>query len=232
MKRWWGLLPGLLVLPGHAESLRMLLAPVPGIMEPSADGKQSGDGVDLMQAISRRSGIAFQYEFYPQARAMLLTQQQADACTPIAQLQNLKPMFKWSAPILPIQIVLVARADDARTWSGLEQARKLRVGALRGSMVEGRLKQLGFFPEESADFRTGLRKLQQGHLDLWGMVDVGLSSASSKLDLPPPRVALVVERSDVALACNNKVSDEAIAALNQAIAAMRKDGSIQKFPLR
>lgn len=233
MKRWWGLLLGLLALPGHAESLRMLLVPVPGIMEPGSNGKTQGGGaIELMREISRRAGIPFAYEFYPQARAMLLVRQQADSCMPIAQMPDLRPMFKWSVAILPIQIVLMAKNGDDRQWPSLERAKRLRIGALRGSMVADRLRQLGFQPEESADYLTGLRKLQLGRLDLWAMTDVGVASVSSRLDMPPPKVAIVVEKSDIAFACNHEVGDEALASINRAIVSIQEDGSIHKYRLR
>ncbi|POZ61663.1 substrate-binding periplasmic protein [Chromobacterium alticapitis] len=233
MKWLMAALVGMLAQPCAAAELRLLLVPLPGVMEPEPGGGMAkGGGIELMREVSRRAGVPFHFEFYPQARAMLLTQQQADACMPIAQLPDLRPKFTWSAPILSIQIVLVARRDDDRQWSGLEQARKLRVGALRGSMVASRLRQLGFEPEDSVDYLTGLRKLQLGRLDLWGMLDVGLASVAGRLGMPPPRVALVVERSDVAFACNSQVSPDILASLNRAIAAMQKDGSFQKFPLR
>lgn len=227
------LLLGMLALPCAAQELRLLLVPVPGIMEP-APGEQGskGGGIELMREVSRHAGIPFHFEFYPQARAMLLVQEQADACMPIVQLPDLRPKFKWSQAILPIQIILVARHDDDRPWQDLAQAKRLRVGAMRGSMVASRMKQLGFELDESTDYLSGLRKLQLGRMDLWAMVDIGLQAVARQMDMPKPRVALVVERSDVAFACNHQVSDETLASLNQAIEAMRKDGSFQKFQLR
>ncbi|QEL54699.1 substrate-binding periplasmic protein [Chromobacterium paludis] len=233
MTRMGALLLGMLALPCSAQALRMLLVPVPGVMEPApGDEGSKGDAIALMREISRRAGIPFHFEFYPQARAMLMVQEEADTCMPVAQLPDLRPMFKWSQSILPIQIVLVARHDDDRHWQDLAQARKLRVGAMRGSMVAFRMKQLGFALDESTDYPTGLRKLQLGRLDLLAMLDVGLESAVERLALPKPRVALVVERSDVAFACNRQTEDDILARLNLAIDAMQQDGSFQKFPLR
>ncbi|OHX14478.1 hypothetical protein BI347_13920 [Chromobacterium sphagni] len=222
----------LLWMPARAETLRILLGPVPEVIELEADGKTfHGGGIDLMRAIARRAGMEFEFIAYPQARAMLLAQQQADACLPISPLPERREMFKWTVPIVPMRLVLLARSDDPRQLHSLEQARKLRVGAMRGTAVAARLKQQGLVMDESVDYLSGLEKLQLGRLDLWAMLDVGLTSMSRRLGIPQPRVALVVDRVDVAFACNRQVSDEAMARLNQAINAMHADGSFKQFDL-
>lgn len=217
----------------QAETLRMLLTQIPGVIELAPDGaSMRGTGVDLMKEVGRRAGVALRFEAYPQARARLLVEQQPDACLPAGRLPELQAKYKWTAPLLHMRLVLLARADDGRQLSGLEQAQSLRVGAMRGTMAAARLKEQGLAVEESADYLSGLEKLRLGRLDLWAMLDVGVSSLAKHLGMAPPRVAWVMDTLDVSFACNRQVDDALIARLDRAIAAMRADGSMGRFDLR
>ncbi|AUH51862.1 hypothetical protein CXB49_14035 [Chromobacterium sp. ATCC 53434] len=223
----------LLAADARAETLRMLLTQIPGVIELAPDGaSMRGTGIDLMKEVGRRAGVELHFEVYPQARARLMVEQQPDACFPAGRLPELQAKYKWSAPLLQMRLVLLARGDDGRQLHGLERAQSLRVGAMRGTMVAARLKERGVAVEESADYLSGLEKLKLGRLDLWGMLDVGVASLAKRLGMPPPRVAWVVDTLDVSFACNRQADDALIARLDRAIAAMRADGSMARFDLR
>ncbi|AAQ59347.1 substrate-binding periplasmic protein [Chromobacterium violaceum] len=223
----------LLAADARAEALRMLLTQIPGIIEQAPDGaSMRGVGIDLMKEVGRRAGVELRFEAYPQARARLLVERQRDACLPVAHLPEQAANFKWSAPLLQMRLVLLARGDDGRQLRSLEQAGGLRVGAMRGTMAAARLKERGVAVEESADYLSGLEKLRLGRLDLWAMLDVGVASLARRLEMPPPRVAWVMDTLDVSFACNRQVDDALIARLDGAIAAMRADGSMARFDLR
>ncbi|UTH72823.1 ABC transporter substrate-binding protein [Chromobacterium sp. IIBBL 290-4] len=238
MNKWLplaALLGGLAAGSAQAESLRILLIQLPGVMEGVMEGEGQdfhGGGVDLLRELSRRADIPFSFEVYPQARSMLLVQQTPDTCIPLSRFLGPRLQLKWSAPVLPIQLVLFSRGDDTLLVPDLEHARKLRIGAMRGSAVAARLHELGLALEESSDYQTGLRKLQLGRLDLWGMVDIGVSTLSTRVGIPHPRAALVVDKSDIALACNPQVSDRAMSKLDHAIESMRQDGSMGRFDMK
>ncbi|MBW7566203.1 transporter substrate-binding domain-containing protein [Chromobacterium subtsugae] len=232
--RWMGLLLfGLLAGAPRAETLQVLTTQIPGVIALAADGvTMEGTGIDLMREVGRRAGVDFRFAAYPQARARLLVEQQVDACSPMARLPELGERYKWTATLLPMRLVLLARDGDARRLRSLDEARGLRIGAMRGTMAAARLRARGLAPEESADYFGGLEKLQLGRLDLWAMLDVGVASLARRLGMPQPRVALVLDTLDVALACNRKLDDAVLARLDRAIASMHQDGSINHFDLR
>ncbi|AXE32720.1 hypothetical protein DK842_15610 [Chromobacterium phragmitis] len=232
--RWAAMLLGMgLAMGARGEALTVMLPAMPGLAEPPAGGQEAhGVVVDIVREMGRRANINFRIVFYPQARSRLLAERQADACFPGAHLPELSDKYKWSAPVGQMRMVMLARDDDVRDVRGLEQAKALRVGAMRGTMVAARLKEMGLALDESADSQSGMEKLKLGRLDLWAMLDVGVASLAGRLAMPKPRVAWVIGTLDVSLACNLKVDDSLLARVDKAIAEMRADGSMGRFDLR
>ncbi|WP_434628766.1 substrate-binding periplasmic protein [Chromobacterium sp. CV08] len=224
---------GLSAGEARSETLSVPMTQIPGVAELAADGTTlQGGGIALMREVGRRAGVDFHFAAYPQARARLLVAQQPDACSPLAHLPELDGSYKWSATLVQMRLVLLARGDDARRLRDLDAARGLRVGATRGTVVAQRLRARGLVPEESVDYVSGREKLQLGRLDLWAMLDVGVSSLTRRLGMPPPRVALALDTLEVAFACNRRLDDAVLARIDRAIAAMHQDGSINRFDLR
>ncbi|OHX16692.1 hypothetical protein BI343_14270 [Chromobacterium amazonense] len=216
----------------RAQQVQMLFSPMPGVSEPAtAGGEPRGVAVDILHEISRRSGVEMHLAFYPQARTRLLVEQQEDTCMPVVHLAEMSARYKWSAPMMQIRMVMLARHDNPLIVRSTEQLKTLRVGAARGTMVAERLKQMGVPLDESADYQHGLEKLGLGRLDLWAMLDIGLQSLSRSMGMAPPRVVWVLDTLDVSFACNQKMDNATLTSINQAISAMRKDGTMAHFNL-
>ncbi|MDH0343891.1 MULTISPECIES: substrate-binding periplasmic protein [Chromobacterium] len=227
------LIAALASAPAAAAGLTILVSPQPPIIEVSADQQHvSGAAIDLMRALSLRAGLPFKFTPYPTARAVLLVQQTPDACLTAARFPERETLFRWSEPVIRLRLVLLARHDETRDFGGVEQARQLHIGAVRGTAVASRLKQQGWTLDESADAASSLRKLQLGRIDLLATLDVGIQGLADKMKMATPRVALVVNETDIYFACHPQLSDDAMQRLNQAILAMKADGSIKAFNLK
>ncbi|MBN3005883.1 transporter substrate-binding domain-containing protein [Chromobacterium alkanivorans] len=227
------LIAALVSAPAAASGLTILVSPQPPIIEVSADQQHvSGAAIDLMRALSQRAGLPFKFAPYPSARAVLLVQQTPDTCLTAARFPEREALFRWSEPVIRLRLVLLARQDEARDFGGVEQARQFHIGAVRGTAVASRLKQQGWTLDESADAETNLRKLQLGRIDLLATLDVGIQSLADKMKMATPRVALVVNETDIYFACHPQLSDDAMRRLNRAILAMKADGSLKAFNLK
>lgn len=229
---WLGI-AALAPAPAAAAGLTILVSPQPPIIEVSADQQRvSGAAIDLMRALSQRAGLPFKFAPYPTARAVLLVRHTPDTCLTAARFPEREALFRWSEPIIRLRLVLLARQDETRRFGKAEQARQFHIGAVRGTAVASRLRQQGWALDESADLETSLRKLQLGRIDLLATLDVGIQGMADKMKMATPRVALVVNETDIYFACHPQLSDDAMQQLNHAILTMKTDGSFKAFNLK
>lgn len=214
-----------------AAGLHILLAPAPPLIGEGAGPIPRGPGVALLREIGARAGVDVDFRLYPPARAQKLAEVQAGSCSPMARFPERAAHYKWSAPVVAMRLVLLAAAEDKRRFASLEQARGLKIGAVRGSAVASRMQQLGWPLDEVADNGAGLKMLQLRRFDLLASLDAGWRSRATALGIAKPRVALVVEQADIFLGCSLKTDDALIARMSAAIEVMRRDGSLRRFDL-
>ncbi|WP_311272310.1 MULTISPECIES: transporter substrate-binding domain-containing protein [unclassified Rhizobium] len=210
-------------LPASAERLHISTENYPPYNVRDSQGRPSGVYMDQLKIIFERSGIEYQADILPWARALALAQSEPMHCVAAAaRTPARQPLFKWVFPLHTDRNILVARKDHSLQINSLEDAKAYVVGTQRTDYTESVLKSLDFKRIDlSADFDTTLIKLAAGRIDLMPM------SESSLNKLAPGEfveVAVLTHQS-LGMACNLSVPDPLIAKMQHVLNGIISDGT-------
>ena len=190
-------------------------------------GRVIGIGTDTVRDIMTRAGIAYTIDLLPWKRAYAAALERPDACVYLAsRTPEREASFKWVGPIAEADWVLMARADRTFSLRSLDDARGYRIGTYNGDARDQYLRARGFNVESTQDDLANPPKLLMNRIDLWaaGVERGGLTL--ERLGLKGKVVpVLVFNRIRVYLACHRSVPDSLVARMNDALAAMERDGS-------
>lgn len=214
-----------------------LLRVVTGDLPPfaiEAGGERRGVLVELTEAVLRHASMAAKVEFFPWARALHLTQQQPRvAVLPLTRTPERETQFQWLLKLYVQHFVFISRSGDAAVTQ-LAQARRLRVGVLRGSPNLAQLQRQDFSEArivQASSVEDMLKMLERRHVNvIFGSEQVCLDKArTSGRDLDGLRVGLRLESGDVWLAGASGFSDADRLRLEDSHRALLRDGSIERL---
>lgn len=200
-----------------------------------ADGKMAGFAIEVLEGVAKRMGCPLQYKERPWRRVLLEVAAGTTDIAMEAYYNEDRAKYAWfSEPYNPSFAHLWVRMGTQLQHSDLKLLIEsgFRLGVTKsffyGPMMEG----LRHHPnvEEVEDEPQNYHKLLKGRLDgfvgdtlatRWAIEHRGLSKQIVRTDL-------VVYQAPTAFMLSKKsVSREQVSAFNQALLAMRQDGSYQ-----
>ncbi len=220
------LLAAAAVLPAHGASLQIATENTPpGSME--QDGQVVGYATDIVREIMRRTYTDYTLRIFPWKRAYALAQESDNGCVfSTARTKEREGLFKWIGPIEDNEWVLFARADRKLHIASLDDARGMRIGTAAGDARETFLLQRGLQVDSTSNVADNIGKLMRNRTDLWASSLKWGTAAIERGGLAGKIVpVLTFNRVKIYLACNPKVPNELVDAMNTAVKAMEKDGS-------
>lgn len=195
-------------------------------------GKPAGVAINIVKQMFERAKVPFTFESAPLARGMNEAKSKEGVCVfPVQRAQSNEADYAWVSPILITTSGLFTHPDSKEEFVTLADAKKLRVGALRGSGDAEYLKSFGFTVDEANSQEQNLEKLIGKRIDVWATdilsakYFVGKSNSKDRI----PRDTLQFRRSLGSLACNVKMPKADITKLQTTLDAMIKDGTIGKL---
>jgi len=228
---WGGALSMLLLLVGsvaaaRAETLTLLVMETPGLFVSHPKTRVvEGRGVPVFTRLGALAGVDVRFEPSVTARAMRDAEQHPNTCiVGLARTPEREAHFKWAGLLARSRLVLMARATDPRRWADLQALRGLRIGAIRQSVVAGRLHAAGLPVEEVASDAISLRMLMAERIDLWATSDLTLRYELARPDAPRLREALELGVLESFLACHPQLDEALLARLNAALAQLVREG--------
>lgn len=197
-------------------------------------GSPQGAALELAIEIMNESGLKSEIEHLPWARAYHDTVNTPDVVLLTAlKTEERKPRLQWLGKVHTARAYLVGLADtEFPAISNLEQAKRFRVGTIRGYGAATYLKQQGF--EEGKNLELLLQPEQ-----LWTMlfkkrIDFVLSNLSTgvfeikEAGFDPNHVERIFHIEDLTvdleMATGNKTSPEVVDALRKALQQLKSDG--------
>ena len=197
----------------------------------STDGGNvvTGYASDLLNEMLKRTGIKAKVVLFPWKRAYMMALKNKDTCVySTTRMEVRENLFKWVGPVATDNWVVFAKADSNIKVTALEDLKKLKVAAYQGDSKTIFLKSKDIATDEATNEEQNARKLSIGRVDVW------VSGASSG-----PWIArnvgvkikplFAIKEVHLYLACNLEVPDSEIAIMNDAINAIKKDGSFDKI---
>ena len=214
-------------------ALEMLVYPNAGVFE-SAPGKgPGGPGGAMLQRLQALSGVKLHQQLMPIPRALVTLKHKPGHCmvaltrTPERETQHL-----WAGPWARGATTIYARSDDTRRFQQPADLRGRSIVVLRDSGPADWLKAQGLPALEVKDNTTGLRMLQAGRVDYWIANDLAAQFVVRAEGGPPPRPLHHLSRIDLYMACHPDSDPAAVAALDAAIARLRRNGELAEFGMR
>jgi polar amino acid transport system substrate-binding protein len=234
----------LLVVCGVADAqprsgrLRLLAAELPpyAFQMPSgsmteAPGPGQGFVYEIVAEMAKRVGHSGLIEFMPWAEAQRIAMSEPDVgILALTRSPEREDKYRWLAKILTDDLILVG--GQGIDVSALDKVKERPVGVLARSGAEALLRERGFTrvrpqPEEWINARL----MQQRRIDAWlaprlmviyAMLETGGA-------LPALNFGEIVRRSEIYLAASKDLPDAQARPWEQALEAMRADGTYQRI---
>jgi polar amino acid transport system substrate-binding protein len=229
------LLASLLPATARAQglALEMLVFPNAGVFEEAPGKGPGGPGGAMLQRLQAVSGVQLHQRLMPAPRALVTLKHNPGHCmialtrTPEREMQYL-----WAGPWARGATAIYARAGDARRYQHPQDLRGRSIVVLRDSGPADWLKAQGLHALQVKDNTTGLRMLQAGRVDYWIANDLAARFVVRAEGGPAPRQLHSLGRIDLYMACHPGTHRAAVAALDAAIARLRRNGELAEFGMR
>jgi polar amino acid transport system substrate-binding protein len=235
---WGAALPAQQARPSAAAGpaeLRLVTADLPPFAIDDGAGQRRGALVELSEAVLARAGLPVRAEFFPWARSQLITTFASRVLiVPLARTTEREERFQWLIKLHTLHQVFLTRVTDPAVRH-IEQARRLRIGVLRGTPDMRQLQDQGF---ETEQLTTGsspedvLRLLERSHVDAIFGSDVMYGAKAQSRPGQSLRAGLKLASLDIWLAASGGIEAEERRRLEEAHAALLKDGSIERIMQR
>lgn len=197
-------------------------------------GKEKGVAIDVIQKLFEKAGLKYQLHMVPLARGMDDARTKANTCVfPVQRAQSNEAEYLWVSPIFVINSGFFTHPDMKNEFQVMAGAKKLKVGALRGSGDAEYLKSFGFLVEETNTQDQNVKKLLNKAIDVWATDTLSATyfmkqQTSTAVDISK---VYIFRRSLGSLACNTRVPNADINKLQTVLDSMIKDGSLQKLTM-
>jgi polar amino acid transport system substrate-binding protein len=203
----------------------------------------------LVRAAYADQGVSVEIEFFPWARALHLARTGAvDGLVPEYFNTSREAEFRFSEPFPGGPLVLYKRRGDAIAFSAdphdrqdaaLRALKARRFGVVRGYLNTPVFDAATYLvKEEASDDATNLRKLVYGRIDL-AVIDRRVAEHLIRTDYPdyarriepmsPPLAQIPLY---IAFSRKSPRMEQALAAFNKGLAAMRADGRLDALHQR
>jgi len=207
------------------------------LYEVDGNGNASGLSVDILSAMSKKTGDTFAYHFYPWPRALALVEHgKADVIAGIYKSPEREAHFLFGDyPYYQDQIKLYALADRSFSWNGdLMSLKDKRIGVVRswyhGAKFEKVQENLRL--STSDNLANGIRLLKQGFIDLLLANDLVMQHYLLT-DNTGPAIVAIEPAVDIELGYfafrKDKVGAELRDKYNDALKEMIENGALAKL---
>ncbi len=198
----------------------------------SENGKYFGVAINVVVKLFETAKLGYKLQSAPLARGMADARATERVCVfPVQRAQSNEAEYQWISPIFITTSGLYVAPDSREQFMVLTDAKKFVVGAVRGSGEAEYLKSFGFSVDEVSAQEQNVEKLLKKRIKVWATDVLSAKFFTQRLssNQQGPREVLTFRRSLASLACHAKMPVADVAALQTALDAMIKDGSLQKM---
>ena len=233
LKLWPLLLFACAATPAHALQIVTEENPPFNFTE---GGKLKGMSTQIVAALGVRTDTPMNFKAMAWPNAYEIAQSKRDACVySTVRLENRERIFKWVGPIASDSWGLYAKSAFGAEIKTLADVRPFRIGAVTDDAKVEWLKQRAVTNIDMVDDdrknppRLTLDRKQQGGIDLWVASVYHAREVAAAAKVSDLKLVLKINEQQLWLACNPGVSSTVIKAMQDALDAMRKDGTYDKI---
>jgi ABC-type amino acid transport substrate-binding protein len=204
-----------------------------------ADGKLQGISVDVMVEMLKLAGskkLREDIKLQPWARGYKTVQEEKNtvlfAMTRTPERENL---FKWVGPIMPSNVVLIAKKDKGIKINSVEDIKKYQtIGVVREDVGEQMLLQVGVpeqFIHRTNNPQSAVQMLQHDRIEMWAYGRISAFWYLKQFGSNPNDYEEVytLKNSDQYFAFHKDTDDQVIAQLQKAFEDLKASGRLQEI---
>lgn len=198
-------------------------------------GRVVGISTELVEEMFRRAGISYSLTFSTWPRAFQSARDQPGNCAfSMARLPEREALFRWIGPIGRSEWVLYGRTDDKRPPpASIEAVRGSLIGTSSMDAINQWLTRRNFKVDSTPRDTRNPEKLAAGRFDYWAVPrERGAALTASEGQSGRIAPVLTFSHVDLYLGCHGGLPDEQAQKLSQALAAMRRDGTVARVEAR
>ncbi|HEY0847691.1 MAG TPA: transporter substrate-binding domain-containing protein [Noviherbaspirillum sp.] len=186
----------------------------------------SGISTEILLEMGRRAGVPLHVQMLPWARAYQSALSLPGTCVySTVRLPEREDLFKWVGPLSTNKWALFAKSDFDKRIRSIEEAKNYRIGGVTMDAKAAYLKSLGFKRIDLVgDDSLNRAKLLAGRIDLWIAGLYRTTTAENRGQIKP---VFIVREVEYYLACHPETPEKTIAALQQALATLQKEGFVK-----
>lgn len=223
-------------LPARAQTppLTLLAAPHDPPHNMLAQGRIVGISTEQIEEMLRRAALPYVLRQAPWPRALQSALELPGHCAfSMARSLEREDKFRWIGPVARMDWVLYARHDDKRAPTSLEQVREALIGGSASDVITQWLVAGKFRVDQTATDPLNPAKLMAGRFDYWAVSRQRGATMTAEAGLTG-RIAPVLTfgHSDLFLGCHRDTPDDIVRKLNQVLAEMRADGTVERILAR
>ncbi|WP_025128288.1 ABC transporter substrate-binding protein [Pseudomonas sp. PH1b] len=234
MKRILGALLPLVSLWAHGAELRLLTDNHPPLHFQQGE-RIVGFGVDVVHALAQRSGDQVTVQQRPMLRALRDAGENPDtAVFTVLRTPEREARYQWVGPLMQTETALYTRDSDDLPVTDLSQTRG-QIAVPRRWLIYSYLKQQGVENLWGVDSpEIMMRLLQVGRVQyvVADTMSVNTFAAEEGLRADQLRYQMPLMHQDAYIAFSPKVDAAQVARWQQALEAMKRDGSLLQIKQR
>jgi polar amino acid transport system substrate-binding protein len=193
-------------------------------------GELTGYSTEVVTQAFALADIPYHIDVFPWRRAYRNAITNSRSCVfSTARIPAREASFKWIGPLLKTEWVAFDRSASPVKLSTIVDLKRYRIGSYGGSAQSTLLRENGIAIDEALEDSFNLKKLLTGRIDYWVTLRPMGFYEAARQGVTDLRVALVLQKMDLYLACNKMVADAVVDRLNGVIRQMSTDGELDRI---
>jgi polar amino acid transport system substrate-binding protein len=193
------------------------------------NGTPSGISVEILEAIFRDIGVNRSREdvrIVPFAEGVQAAQNGSTVLFSVVRTPEREPLYKWAGPFARGSAVIYAPTERNITIASAGDLNQYRIGAVRASVENVLLADLGVNASQIVNGPTPedlLRMLEEGEIDLWATGDIAgrYQMVQTAEDSNAYEIVYTLSGNDLYYAFSNDVPDILVNAFEQSLQNVR-----------
>lgn len=225
----------LMTLPVYGQSIQIVADEFPPYNY-TEEGKVTGLGTEIVQALLQEVGIEANIQVLPWARAYKMAQEEKNVLIyTIARTPQREDLFKWIGLVVEQQGTLfVLKSRDDIVIGTLDDAHKYRVGSVIEDARTQYLISQGFDEiDQVSSNETNMKKLLRGRIDIWVEDELTAYYLLKQNGHEPQDTVKILYQFPLGggghIAFSSSTSDELVEKFKQAYEKIKQDGTYERI---
>jgi polar amino acid transport system substrate-binding protein len=224
---------GFAAVPAHALVFLTEDNPPFNYME---DGRVDGLATAMIAEMAKRASLPALFELVPWEQGYRRAQADRETCLyATARVESREKLFHWIGPLAVNRWGVFGKSDFPGTAKSIEDLRKYRVGGVTNDaklefLAQYAVTNIRSVPEDRFNPpRLKLPKDDPEHIDLWITGAYTARKISRANGGPALKTVYLAQEIPLFVACSPATSRSSIRLLEDALKAMRRDGTARKI---